>query len=362
MGLRLGWVASIGGLVIWFSLLGIRPALATDHQEPDLKAPPLLEQHILDYKVEHDNQEIVIEGVCKGDENDVGCWKPNGEPDAKLTTDLRKMITTQSPFGGSQLKFNKKNRLLMVREITKIDNKQNPPQGLGLSSYATAPGSQYMSEGWDSLRTYSKMKDRFRADDPLDVHNVFIGWFDRATQTSSFKRQFVEVTSEHVVIPFKAGKFTAEGNEYDITQIKDMNVQPNTQGQTGSTLVRIRQTIVANPNTILNVLPANEKGVPYAGNNMQGDPIDLKEYDRLMNQWQLDIQEAQKPGADHTKPAPGQPQIGYLAWLVIDPYQGFPNSANQAQIGLSPNKIKKFFVQIFHRRAISLDNIHLDPK
>ena len=365
MGLRLALIALCGSPIVTLSLLGFQPALTKSQREYGLNPPPLPEQHILDYKVEHHNQEIVVEGVCKGDESDVGCWKPNGEPDAKLSAEVRSMIKTQTPFGESQLRFNKKNRLLILRQTSTIDNKIRPTVGPGLSSYGLDTSRQDVNEGWSGVRTYSQMKERFRGNDPLITREVYLGWFDRGAKTTRYQHQFVDVTTEHIVIPPKVGRFKADRNDYEITQIKDESSQipqPNSDWQTGGTLVGVRQINAVNPNTILNVLPANEKGVPYAGNNIHGDPIDLNEYNRLMKEWQREIQVAQKPGADHAKASPSRPQIGYLAWLLVDPYQGYPKGTNQAKIGIQPNKIKKLFVQIFHRRAVSLDNIHLDPK
>jgi hypothetical protein len=346
------------------------PAAAPPHQG---------EKVAVDYRIEMGQRTVEIEGVCKLTEDEAVCWKPNGEKNETLATELTSAIKAKTDTYSStfQFKFLKKNRILVLKTTTKPIRSANGAQSYNYGLLNQYRGGSEAVEGWTTGNNTFGSSNGTGFDQTQVERQVLVGSFNKETKAFPLRYQFTSSIPDRKVIPFTKGQFTFDGNSYEIVSISDKpepGSQPNNMymgsNRPGAkpqkmTYVKIQVVSISNPDTILNLVPADDTGLPYAGLNDKGEPISQAEMQKLRDEANRKMMEDQKAGRPYEYSKTMRMTSNYIQQIMLDP--GFSYGVAQSKglfnvaINVEVSKIKKLSVTISNRTVFVFDKIKLDP-
>ena len=341
-------------------------------KENSSAAPPRQGEKVAsDFRIEMGQRTVEVEGVCKLTEDSAVCWKPNGDKNESLATELTNAIKAKTDNYSSnfQFKFLKKNRILVVKSTTKPDKPGTQSMNYGYGLMNDNGGGYNGVEGWAQANNAFSNSNSTGFDQTQVVRQVLTGSFNKETKTFPLRYQFTNGTQEHQVIPFTKGEFTILGNTYEILSISAKPETGNSnqemmRGGSGAingrnqknTFIKIQVVKITNPNLILTLTPADDTGKPFAGQNDKGEPVTAEE----MRKQQGD----QKAGNTLNNPRRSN-YIGiYIQSFTLDPSIRYgstegPLFVNQS-LNLEASKVKKLSVAISKRTVFVFDKIRLD--
>jgi hypothetical protein len=345
-------------------------------KENPAAAPPRQGEKVAENnKIEVGNRSVEVEGVCKLTEDSAVCWKPDGEKFEALATELTNAIKSKSDnySNNFQFKFMKKNRILVMKTVTKPMKAGSPMMGgysLGLMNDYS--GMSEGKEGWNNGNSAFSSSSGNGFDDTRTERQVLTGAFNKETKTFPLRYQYTTSKMERKVIPFAKGQFTIEGNSYEIVSIGDKpeNGQPNNGMYMGGmqpgmkppkyTYVKINVVKITNPYTILNLSPADDSGTPYSGLNTKGEPISAAEMRKIQEEENKKMMEAQKSGKSYMYNGMGRNMGSYIQSINLDPSNGARAGSIIQAINVDTSKIKKLSVNVSTRTVFVFDKIKLD--
>ena len=352
---------------------GNTPFSATEQPKDNPSAAPPRQGETVasDFRIEMGQRTVEVEGVCKLTEDSAICWKPNGDKNDLLATELTNAIKAKTDNYSSnfQFKFLKKNRILVVKSTTKPDKPGTQSMNYGYGLMNDNGGGYNGVEGWAQGNNTFSNSNSTGFDQTQVVRQVLIGSFNKETKTFPLRYQFTNGAQEHQVIPFTKGEFTILGNTYEILSISAKPETGNSnqammRGGPGAingrnqknTFIKIQVVKITNPNLILTLTPADDTGKPFAGQNDKGEPVTAEE----MRKQQAD----QKAGNTLNNPRRSN-YIGiYIQSFALDPSIRYgasegPLFVNQS-LNLDASKVKKLSVAISIRSVFVFDKIKLD--
>ncbi len=362
----------------------VNPAIAPPPGKPKenpAAAPPRQGEKVAEnFRFEVGLKTIEVEGVCKLTEEEAICWKPDGQKNDALATELTNAIKSKSDNYSNtfQFKFTKKNRILVVKTITK----PMKPGGQGFTSYSLGLMNEYnggseMQEGWANGNSAFSGSNGSSFDQTQTERQVLTGAFSKETKTFPLRYQFTNNSNERKVIPFAKGQFTIEGNSYEIVSINDkpdagqasngiyMGGMPPGSKPPKYTYLKIQVVKITNPYTILNLSPADDSGMPYAGLNEKGEPITTAELQRIREGENKKMMEAQRSGKPYNYDSMNRMNgMNHIQSINLDPSFNYGRDPSTgifiSAVNMDMSKIKKLSVGISKRTVFVFDKIKLD--
>ena len=342
---------------------------------PNAGPPKAGEQVATDGKIQVEGKTIEIEGVCKLTEEEAICWRPNGDKNEALATELTNAIKAKNDDYSSQFqfKFMKKNRILVLKTTTPPPK---PGQGYSGGSSSMMMDNMYggpgFVEGWNNNNSIFNQTSSTGFDQSRVERQVVSGAFNRETKTFPFRYQTTSYSQERESIPFKKGQFTIDGNTFEITSISDKSPGGTPTQYFGGqpqlpqkmTFITIKAVKITNPNLIANLTPADDSGTPYGGLDDKGNPISSTEFQKIQQEEQKKMMERSRTGGAY----PMHSMNRYMGSINLDMLrlstmqnqgQGGGNSFVQ-QVNVEASKIKKFSVNKSTRTIYVFDKIKLD--
>lgn len=329
-------------------------------------APPKAGETVAqDFKIESGDRTVEVEGVCKLTEDEAICWKPNGTANDPLATELTNAIKSKTDSYSStfQFRFQKKNRILVLKTVT-APPKPNSPGGAMSNGILNQMygGSEFM-EGWTNQSSVFSSSSSTSFDQSRTERQVLTGAFNRETKTFPLRYQFTQYSNTNrKTIPFKKGTFEIEGNVYEITSISDgakdgIYRGPGMNANTKFTSISIKIIKVANPNVVVNLAAADENGNPYGGLDAKGNPVSQSEMAKIREEESKKMMEASRSG----KPYQSTYMNNYINQLSLDPqYLNRSGMVNGQSINVEASKIKNLVAFVQFRTIFVFDKIHLD--
>ena len=361
----------------------VNPTTAPPPESPKenlAAAPPRQGEKVAEnYRFEIGLKTVEVEGVCKLTEDEAFCWKPDGEKNESLATELTNAIKSKTDTYSNtfQFKFMKKNRILVVKTITK----PTKPGTNGMSSYSLGLmnenfGGSEMQEGWANGNSAFSSSNGSSFDQTQTERQVLTGAFKKETKTFPLRYQFTTNSMERKVIPFTKGQFTVDGNSYEIVSISDKPEAGQSNGmymggmQPGSkppkyTYIKLQVVKITNPNTILNIYPADDSGAPYAGLNEKGEPISSEQMRKQREEENKKMMEASRAGKPYNYNGINRLNgMNYIQSITLDPAYNYGRSPTTGMsnfgINVEASKIKKLSVSISNRTVFVFVKIKLD--
>lgn len=338
-------------------------------ENPNAGPPKPGEEVAHDFKIQVGSQTVEIEGVCKLTEEEAMCWRPNGEKNDSLATELTNAIKskTDSYSNTFQFKFMKKNRILVMKTTTAPMKPGDT--GRNYSSYGamTDYGGGEFTEGWTNNNSIFSGSSSTGFDQSRIERQVFSGAFNKETKSYPFRYQATNFNPERQSVPFAKGPFTIDGNTYEITSISDKPsvgaytpyVQPG-QKPPKNTFVTFKVVKITNPNSVVNLMPSDDSGTPYGGLNDKGDPISAAEAQKLREEESRKMMEASRTG----KPYMTAPRMmnNYVNGIGLDPRTISVNGRDTftSAFNIEAGKIKKLGANVSRRTVFVFDKIKLD--
>lgn len=340
-------------------------------ENPAAKPPQSGEKVANDFKITAGDRTVEIEGICRLTEDEAICWKPNGDSNKPLADELTNAMKSRDDEYSNtyRVKFLKKNRVLVLKTTI-------PPTrgGRGFSgSYGLMndySGSSSFQERWDNNgsnifnNTNSSGFDNTRIE-----RQVLTGAFEKSTKTFPVRYHLTEQNNPPTSVPFTKGRFTVDGNTYEIVSISDkpegnMSAMsyggpPNQQPQK-MTFLKIKSIEIRNPNTIIHISPADASGSPYVGYNAKGEPLNAQDHQRLQQEEQKKMMEDMQKGITRNMNTWNR---GYIGAVTLDPNsnRGRMEGIIVGQLNLDSSRIKKLVLNYSRRTVYVFDKIRLDP-
>ncbi|MEI8281281.1 MAG: hypothetical protein WCG75_02640 [Armatimonadota bacterium] len=354
---------------------GSNPRTEIPKENPNAAPPKQGEKVAENNRIEVGPKSVEVEGVCKLTEDSAVCWRPNGEKNETLAAELTSAIKSKADSYSNtfQFKFMKKNRILVIKTVTKpmksgTDNMGSYSLGL-MNDYS---GMSEGREGWSNGNSAFSGSNGNGFDQTQTDRQVLTGAFNKETKTFPLRYQYTTLNRMPKVIPFSKGQFTIEGNTYEIVSVSDKpeSGQPNNMMYGGGvqpgmkppkyTYVKINVVKITNPYTILNLSPADDSGMPYSGLNANGEPISAAEMRKMQEEENKKMMEAQKSGKPYAYNGMGRGMGNYIQSINLDPANDMRMGAMGRAINVDISKIKKLSVSISTRTVFVFDKIKLD--
>ena len=350
-------------------------------KENPAAAPPKQGEKVADnFHIEMGDHAVEVEGICKLTEDSAVCWKPDGGKNESLAAELTNAIKSKNDNYSStfQFKFLKKNRVLVLKSVvkpTKSGTSMSYNYGLMNDSYGGMEGR----EAWTTGNSAFSGSSGSGFDQTRTERQVLTGAFNKDTKTFPLRYQFTNSSMERKVIPFAKGRFMIDGNSYEILSISDkpdagnpgnnmymggMNgMNPGAKPQK-MTYIKIQVVSITNPNMILNLSPADDSGMPFAGLSDKGEPISAAEMRKQQEAENKKMMEDQKAGKGYNYNGMNRMR-NYIQSIGLDPsyynMPGRPQGPIASALNVETSKIKKLSVMISNRTVFVFDKIHLDP-
>ena len=352
---------------------GSVPPRATPKENPAAAPPKPGEKIANNFKFEIGQKTVEVEGICKLTEDEAICWKPDGQKNEALATELTNAIKSKSDSYSNtfQMKFLKKNRILVVKTTTKPMKAGTYGGGsysLGLMNEYS--GGMDMQEGWTNGNSAFSGSNGSNFDQTQIDRQVLSGSFSKETKVFPLRYQFTEGSTEGKVIPFAKGQFTIDGNTYELVSVSDkpesgqpgryMGSMPAGAKPPKYTYVKFQAIKITNPYTILSLVPADDSGKPYGGLNDKGDPITQEEQRKLQMEENKKMMEAQQSGKPYNYPAGRMNGMNYIQSVSLDPSNKYMNGAYHSMFNVDGSKIKKLAIGVSKRTVFVFDKIRLD--
>ncbi len=287
---------------------------------------------------------IEIIGVCKFADSGAVCWGPNGDPSDEATKAGNQLLT-KNDNGHSEIRlaFNRKNRLLLVKESPRTDEERPYPFNYTGGKYEANSGE---SDHW--IHFCSREAVTWNSDQSFEkiTHSLYVGKFSKQETQSSFRYQVTNFDSKKVDIPLRLGTFRVEGNTYSILKL--------TSDSSRATLVTIATKSIKNSNLTFQISPADESGEAYGGFDINGSPIvESEAQNRIYDTVQQSIKD-QMAGKKSTWTPPMTVTKGYLDSNILIP--------TTIRFNVDRSKISRLSLLVGRRTVTVIESIKLDPK
>ncbi len=344
-------------------------------ENPNAAPPKQGEKVAENNRIEIGLKTVEVEGVCKLSEDSAVCWKPSGEKYEALATELTNAIKSKSDSYSNnfQFKFMKKNRILVMKTVTK----PMKPGTNNMGSYSLGLMNDYSGmsegrEGWNNGNSAFSSSSGNGFDQSQTERQVLTGAFNKETKTFPLRYQYTTSNMDRKVISFTKGQFSIEGNSYEIVSISSNpeKGQPNNGMYMGGTqpgmkppkytYVKVNVVKITNPYTILNLAPADDSGMPYSGLNANGEPISAAEMRKQQEEETKKMMEAQRSGKPYTYNGMNRNMGNYIQTINLDPSNGSRMGMMNQAINVDISKIKKLSVTVSKRTVFVFDKIRLD--
>ena len=320
------------------------------------------------YTLEFPGNTIEIHGVCKLDDADLVCWKPDGTKSKAVADEISEgMRKTKVDFLRTfQFELGKHNRILLVRKTIAsgaVTSWQSP--------YHPSPYTGNSFDNWNDRGMTITNPDSSLSKFPRTELSVLTGSFGSGITSFPLRYQSLKLIQTSITIPVKAGPFKVEGNEYRVESVSDSPTIRNQFGFSGGrssestptkkTYIKVRAIKIVDPDIVFSLHAASEKGVNFGGTDKNGEPISALEY---MNQTLQQIKsdaEAQKTGKNPYSPDRWNSWEHSISPIHIDPRSEMRQGSFEESISLERGKIKTFAIYAQKRTIYIFDNIRLDP-
>ncbi|MBS1701915.1 MAG: hypothetical protein JST12_09660 [Armatimonadetes bacterium] len=321
-------------------------------------------QTIKGYSLTVSNRTVEVEGICKVSEDSIECWKPDGTKDKAITEEFIKTCegNPNNPPPQAQFRFNRKNRILMLKAVTKAAKPGDLPFSYGLVYADGGP----QSETWTSNTIFSSYNASATGDHEQVEHIYLCGSFDKTTETHPLQYQFTQLNTGKSVIDFKKSTFEINGNKFEIMDILDNPSKPptvtggfgfNPQPNQKVTYLKIKPISLVDPSTIVQLSPANQKGEMYVTLDEKGHPLTAAEWQKRS---QDQIRQGKVIGGPQFGPGFGRRPISMQS--ALDPTYMKPGTPVYIRFDLDRKAIHKLVLTSNHRTIYNFDPIYLDPK
>ena len=355
------------------SILGISAAVVGARQlgaddNPNSAPPQLGEIVAKNYSLEFPGNTTEIYGVCKLDDAELVCWKPNGTKNKAIADEISEgMKKTKVDFLRTfQFELGKHNRILLVRKTLAygaVTSWQSP--------YHPSPYRSNSSDGWNDRGLNIVDPDSNPSKYPRTEIAVLTGSFGLSVTSFPLRYQSLKFIQKSITIPVRAGKFKVEGNEYLVESVSDSPTIKNQFGGSGGrsweqtptkkTYIKIKAIKIVDPDIILSLHAASDQGVDFGGTDINGEPISSLVFMNLALQQIKSDAEAQKAGKNLYSPDRWNSWQHSISPISIDARSEFRKGSFEESISLERRKIKTFAIHAQKRTIYIFDNIQLNP-
>jgi hypothetical protein len=210
---------------------------------------------------------------------------------------------------------------------------------------------------------------------PKFTREVVSGFFDSKTRRfSASYRQFVSGMSRSS-IPCLAKPFTVEGNTFQITDVSDTPPKGSQFAEISRmgnfypwsipqkfTYFSFQLQKITNPSLVLNLMPADETGIPYGGLDNQGNILSKEESDKRTKNLMKMLEESKRTGKQPQYYDPAILPPMSIEALQIDPSNILErNQTIYFRTNVERTKIKALSIAKSYRTNYVFNNIALDP-